>query len=125
MKKFISILLSAILAVSALGITASARLLGDVDGSKNTNSLDALKILMYSVGKIDTIDEKAADVNCDGKVNSLDALTVLRVCVGTYEGPTEVDLKPEVIDPIMKTGKFTLGTVVDTVDEKGNSEDCI
>ena len=121
MKKFISILLSAILAVSALGITASARLLGDVDGSKNTNSLDALKILMYSVGKIDTIDEKAADVNCDGKVNSLDALTVLRVCVGTYEGPTEVDLKPEVIDPIMKTGKFTLGTVVDTVDEKGNS----
>lgn len=121
MKKFISILLSAILAVSALGITASARLLGDVDGSKNTNSLDALKILMYSVGKIDTIDEKAADVNCDGKVNSLDALTVLRVSVDLYDGPTTIDLKPEVIDPIMKTGKFTLGTVVDTVDEKGNS----
>ncbi|HAX84395.1 MAG TPA: hypothetical protein DCY15_08150 [Ruminococcaceae bacterium] len=119
MKKFISILLSAILAVSALGITASARLLGDVDGSKNTNSLDALKILMYSVGKIDTIDEKAADVNCDGKVNSLDALTVLRVSVDLYDGPTAIDLKPEVIDPIIKTGKFTLSTIVDTVDENG------
>ncbi len=121
MKKILSILLSALLAVSVLGISASARTLGDVDGNKKANAADALKILQYTVGTLDTIDKKLADVNCDGTVNSADALIVLRVCVGTYEGPTEVDLKPEVIDPIMKTGKFTLGTVVDTVDEKGNS----
>ena len=67
MKKILSILLSAILAASALGISASARTLGDVDGNKSANSSDALKILMYSVGTLDTIDEKLADVNCDGK----------------------------------------------------------
>lgn len=119
MKKILSILLSAILAASALGISASARTLGDVDGNKSANSSDALKILMYSVGTLDTIDEKLADVNCDGNVNSSDALTVLRISVNLYDGPTEVDLKPEVIDPIMKTGKFTLGMVVDTVDKEG------
>lgn len=119
MKKILSILLSALLAVSVLGISASARTLGDVDGNKKANAADALKILQYTVGTLDTIDKKLADVNCDGTVNSADALIVLRVCVGTYEGPTEVDLKPEVIDPIMKTGKFTLGMVVDTVDKEG------
>ncbi len=119
MKKILSILLSAILAVSVLGISASARPLGDVDSDKKANAADALKILQYTVGVLDTIDEKLADVNCDGNINSVDALIVLRICVGSYEGPTEVDLKPEVIDPIMKTGKFTLSTIVDTEDENG------
>lgn len=121
MKKILSILLSAILAVSVLGISASARTLGDVDSDKKANAADALKILQYTVGVLDTIDESLADVNCDGTVNSADALIVLRICVGAYEGPTEVDLKPEVIDPIMKTGKFTLTTIVDAVDKSGNS----
>lgn len=119
MKRILSILLSAILAVSVFGISASARLLGDVDGDKKTNPIDALTILRYSVGLTDTIDEKLADVNSDGTVNSADALVVLRMCVGLYTGPTEVDLKPEIIDPILKTGKFTLSTIVDTVDEDG------
>lgn len=119
MKKILSILLSAILAVSVFGISASARLLGDVDGDKKTNPIDALTILRYSVGLTDTIDEKLADVNSDGTVNSADALVVLRMCVGLYTGPTEVDLKPEIIDPIMKTGKFTLSIIVDTEDENG------
>lgn len=120
MKKILSILLSAILAASALGISASARTLGDVDGNKSANSSDALKILMYSVGTLDTIDKRLADVNCDGNVNSSDALTVLRISVNLYDGPTEVDLKPEVIDPIVKTGKFTLSTIMDMEDTKGN-----
>lgn len=119
MKKIISIILSAIIAVSAFGISASARILGDVDGNKSTNSADALKILMYSVNLIDTIDKKAADVNCDGQINSSDALAVLKISVDLYTGPTTVDLKPEVVDPIMKTGKFTLSAIVDTVDENG------
>ena len=119
MKKILSILLSAILAVSALGISASARTLGDVDGNKSANSSDALKILMYSVGTLDTIDKRLADVNCDGNVNSSDALTVLRISVNLYDGPTEVDLKPEVIDPIMKTGKFTISTIMNMEDMDG------
>lgn len=122
MKKLLSILLSAILAASALGISASARTLGDVDGDKSANSSDALKILMYSVGTLETIDEKLADVNCDGNINSSDALAVLRISVGLYEGPTEVDLKPEVIDPIMKTGKFTLSAIMDMEDMDGQMQ---
>lgn len=120
MKKILSILLSAILAAAALGISASARTLGDVDGNKSANSSDALKILMYSVGTLDTIDKRLADVNCDGNVNSSDALTVLRISVNLYDGPTEVDLKPEIIDPIIKTGKFTLSTIMNMEDTKGN-----
>lgn len=120
MKRILSILLSALLAVSAFGISASARTLGDVDGDKAARSSDALKILMYSVGTLDSIDEKLADVNCDGIINSSDALTVLRISVGLYEGPTDVDLKPEIIDPITATGKFTISTVIDDVDENGD-----
>ena len=122
MKKILSILLSSILTVSALGISASARTLGDVDGSKTTNSYDALKILTYSVGTLDTINERTADVNCDGVINSSDALLALRISVDLYDGPTEVDLKPEVIDPIVKTGKYTFSTTFDTEDENGNPE---
>ena len=50
MKKILSILLSALLAVSVLGISASARTLGDVDGNSKLNSVDALRILQYVVG---------------------------------------------------------------------------
>ncbi len=122
MKKMLSILLSAILAASVFGISASARTLGDVDGNKTANSSDALKILMYSVGTLDTIDERLADVNCDGNVNSSDALTVLRISVNLYDGPTEVDLKPEIIDPIIKMGKFTLSTIMDMEDMDGKMQ---
>ena len=113
MKKILSILISVIIAVSAFAISASARVLGDVNGDKTANSADALKILMYSVGTLDEIDTTAADVNCDGNINSADALTTLMISVGSYSGPTNVDLKPEVIDPVFKSGKYTFSTVVD------------
>lgn len=113
MKKTLSIILSAVIAASAFGISASARTLGDVNGDKSANSSDALKILTYSVGMENDIDKTAADVNCDGSINSSDALIVLNISVGKYEGPTTVEYKRDVIDPILKTGKFTLSTVVD------------
>lgn len=113
MKKLLSILISAILAVSVFAISASARVLGDVNGDKTTNSTDALNILRYSVGAIEAINTVAADVNCDGNINSADALIVLTISVGSYTGPTNVDLKPEIIDPVFKSGKYTFSTVVD------------
>ena len=113
MKKLLSILISAILAVSVFAISASARVLGDVNGDKTANSADALNILRYSVGTLEEIDTKAADVNCDGNINSADALTTLMISVGSYSGPTNVDLKPEIIEPITGSGKYTITTSVD------------
>ncbi len=119
MKKIISLLLSAILVTAMFGISASARVLGDVNGDKAANSVDALKILLYSVGSDESISPKLADVNCDGRVNSVDALIVLNISVGDYNGPTTVEYKVDVVDPILKTGKFTLSTIVATTDENG------
>ena len=119
MKKIISLLLSAILVTAMFGISASARVLGDVNGDKAANSVDALKILLYSVGSDESISPKLADVNCDGRVNSVDALIVLNISVGDYDGPTTVEYKVDVVDPILKTGKFTLSTIVATTDENG------
>lgn len=113
MKKIISLMISVFLAFAVFGLSASARVLGDVDGSGKTNSLDALSILKYSVGITDTINEKVADVNCDGKINSSDALVVLNIAVGKYKNPVNVEYKETAIDPILKTGKFTLSTKVD------------
>lgn len=114
MKKIISILLALTAALSFFAISASARVLGDVNNDKKANSSDALKILQYSVGIIDEINEKSADVNCDGQINSVDALIVLNISIENYDGPTEVELKETVIDPIIETGKFTLSTTVET-----------
>lgn len=113
MKKLLSILISAIIAVSVFAISASARVLGDVNGDKTANSADALNILRYSVGTLEEIDTKAADVNCDGNINSADALTTLMISVGSYSGPTNVDLKPEIIEPITRSGKYTITTSID------------
>ena len=115
MKKFISFFLAIICAFS-FALTASARLVGDVDSSGKANSSDALLILQYSVGKITEINEKYADINQDGKINSSDALLVLKISVGSYEGDLEVEdelvttYKKDVVDPIMSSGKFTLKT---------------
>ena len=85
MKKILSILISVILAVSAFAISASARVLGDVNGDKTANSSDALKILMYSVGTLEKIDTVAADVNCDGNINAVDARWILQAASGARE----------------------------------------
>lgn len=122
MKKIIAFALAMIMAVS-LGIGASARLVGDVNSDKVTNSSDALLILQYIVGSQKTINEKYADVNGDGKVNSTDALEVLKICVGLYTGELEINdevvtLKSKYIDPIISSKKFTLTTTVEQDGEK-------
>lgn len=116
MKKIISLFL-AIFFVLALSVTASARLVGDVDSDGAANSIDALMILKHAVGKsVDKMNLDYADVNGDGGVNSTDALIVLQITVGRYKGDLEVEdkfvtnYKAEIVDPIMKTGKFTLVT---------------
>lgn len=117
MKKIISILLAVVFAFS-FAATASARLVGDVDSDGKTNASDALAILRYAVG-LDSVNEAYADVNGDGNINASDALTVLNIAVGKYEGDLEIEdtlitsYKKDVVDPIMKSGKFTLKTQMD------------
>lgn len=65
-----------------LTITATYRLLGDVDGDGELTSVDALVVLRYAMQIISEIDTELADVNGDGQVNSLDALLVLRRAMG-------------------------------------------
>lgn len=115
MKKIIAVLLALICAFSFASIV-SARLVGDVNSDGKTNSSDALLILQHSVGKETGINEKYADVNGDGKINSSDALIALQISVGSYKGDLEVEdafvttYKKDVVDPIMKSGEFTLKT---------------
>lgn len=115
MKKIGSVIL-ALICVLSLAVTASARLVGDVNSDGNTNSSDALMILQYSVGKEVDINEKYADINGDGLVNSSDALIALQISVGSYKGDLETEdefitsYKKDLIDPIISTGKFTLKT---------------
>ncbi len=123
MKKIVAFVLAMVMAVS-LGIGASARLVGDINSDKVTNSSDALLILKYVVGLEKGLNEKYADVNGDGKVDSSDALSVLKICVGLYEGELEVEdekvetLKSKYIDPIITSNKFTLKTTVEQDSEK-------
>ncbi len=84
MKKILSFILAAVIALSAC-VFASAQKLGDVNGDNKTNSTDALIVLQYSVGILKNIDKKAADVNGDGRINSTDALIILQIAVGIYD----------------------------------------
>ena len=117
MKRFISFFL-AIICVLCFVSTASARLVGDVNSDGKTNSSDALMILQYSVGKITEINKEYADINGDGFINSSDALVALKISVGNYDGDIEIDdgnktsYKNDVVDPILKSGEFTLKTEV-------------
>lgn len=58
---------------------------GDANLDKKVNSVDALNILEYSVGKRVFTDtqKKAADITDDGKIDSKDALSVLKKSTGT------------------------------------------
>ncbi len=84
MKKILSFILAAVIALSAC-VFASAQKLGDVNGDNKTNSTDALIVLQYSVGILKNIDKKAADVSGDGRINSTDALIILQIAVGIYD----------------------------------------
>lgn len=118
MKKIISVI-TALAAVFSLSVAADARLVGDVNKDSEVNAIDALEILLYSVGKNDSIDFLRADVNKDGQVNSEDALDILYIAVGSYEGELETEddtlvtsYKKDTIDPILQSGEFTIETAV-------------
>lgn len=115
MKKIIS----AVLALSMtflMSVCAYARLVGDVNRNGSVNSSDALEVLRYSVGSIMEIDILMADIDKNGEINSGDALRILQIAVGSYTGELEVEdelvtsYKKDVIDPIVKTGKYTIST---------------
>ena len=120
MKKIISALL-AVTFIFTFSVFAQARLVGDVNHDKETNSADALEVLCYSVGKTTEIDTVAADVNGDTHIDSADALCILQISVGSYTGELEIPDDPDVlvtsfkkdkVDAVMKTGKFTISTTV-------------
>lgn len=117
MKKLFSVLLALCISF-AVCVPAYARLVGDVNRDGKTNASDALEVIKYSVGITKTIDELMADVNKDGFINSSDALSILQISVGSYQGPTEVDdelittYKKDTVDPILKSGKYTISTTV-------------
>lgn len=80
-KKAVSVILALVMIISCIPF-AFAALRGDVDGNGKVNSLDALTVLQYSVGMLESIDEKKADVDNNGKINSTDALIILQISVG-------------------------------------------
>ena len=53
-------------------------ILGDADGDKTVNALDAALILKYAVGISTKLNTAAADFNKDGAINALDAADILR-----------------------------------------------
>ncbi len=69
--------------------------LGDVDGNGKINTVDALKILVYSANGKDQkyayeAPEVAGDVNVDGTVNTADALRVLLYAVNNGDSRYEL-----------------------------------
>ena len=91
-KKILSFVLSALVAGSVAVIPSNAEtvnglMYGDTNGDMKVNSIDALSILGYSVGKVTLTENQliCADVNGDGNVNSVDALDVLRYSVGLID----------------------------------------
>ena len=80
-KQTLSVILALALAFS-VGVTAFAKVAGDVTGDGKVNSTDALCVLRYSVGTVKEIDKNVADMNNDGKINSTDALAILRISAG-------------------------------------------
>ena len=59
-------------------------LIGDVNGDGSVDTLDAVKILNYTVDKVTLTENQlyVADVNNDGSVNALDALAIQKFAVG-------------------------------------------
>jgi hypothetical protein len=72
---------------SCLITVGAANILGDVDGSGQITSDDALLILKYMVGNVDEndLDLQAADYDGSGQITSDDALEILKHVVGAKD----------------------------------------
>lgn len=89
MKRISAVILTFIIAV-LLAFSASAVLLGDVNGDGRLTASDARQILRFSAGLSAFSQEQIAlsDMNGDGKVNAGDARKVLRISA-SLEKPQE------------------------------------
>ena len=67
--------------------TLTSVIMGDVDKDNDINSLDALTVLLYNVGKnpLDAVQQFAADVDGTPSIDALDALTILQYSVGIVD----------------------------------------
>ncbi len=83
MKKFISLVLVAVMVLS-LSIVAFAAKLGDVNGDGMVKASDALYVLQAAAGTrtLTAEQKKKADYNKDGKVSAIDARKILQVVAG-------------------------------------------
>ena len=98
MKRIITVflILSLIFCLAPMTLAAAKR--GDIDGSGEVTSGDALIVLQYSVGKVTSIDKTKADLNKDGAINSADALEILRICVGLSSDSSVPTSKAEIVE---------------------------
>lgn len=124
MKKILSAALALIM-IFSLCTAAHASLVGDVNKDDTVNSLDALDVLLFTVGSKPMINRQRADVNRDGTINAEDALDILYITIGSYEGELETEFdkdedvetlvtsyKADTLDPIFRSEKYTLATTV-------------
>ena len=66
-------------------ITILSFLYGDADGDGNINMTDVIKMRRYIAGGYDvTVNENAANVNCDASVNMTDVILLRRYVAGGY-----------------------------------------
>lgn len=125
LKRSLCIILSLVIAFSALGLSVMAAdpvlpdnasyVSGDADGNAIVNSADALTILNHSIGEIqitDVVRLTAADVNEDGKLNSSDALYILNFKVGNISGFPRLDYNLTKLAGNMMIDGYT-GCVID------------
>ena len=80
-------MLSALLAVSVLGSSASARALGDVDGNGIVQIADAILAARHALGVYLLEGESLilADVDMNGEITIADAVLIMRIAMGLYE----------------------------------------
>ena len=63
-------------------ITATYRMLGDIDEDGEVTTADAIIILRFSMGIITEINADIADINSNGTIDIMDALMILRHALG-------------------------------------------
>ncbi len=114
MKKFLSVLLCAVLFVGSALIGTAAEgdiVYGNVDGTGGITSGDARLVLRYSVGLEELNEDQilAADVDGNGVVNAGDARMILRGSVG-LENTANFGVNGS---QVFMSGKFVLTATVD------------
>ena len=137
MKRTIAFLLTLLLLLSVLPLTALAALLrGDVNGDGITNAKDVTVLRRYLAGGYGAvIDEKVGDVNNDGVTNAKDVTILRRYLAGGYgvtidplteyktvytDAVTGGQLYIDLGEPEFGEGKYTLSVLVDG-EEQGDA----